>query len=57
MDVIKEVKLTEEEFVIQYVLNRALANTGGLDGVECSKEGKRAYEWIKKNTKKVIDND
>lgn len=56
MDV-KEVNLTEEEFVMQYVLNRALGNTSGLDGVECSKEGKRAYEWIKKNTKKVIDNE
>lgn len=48
-------KMTEEEFVTQYVLNRALGNISGLCGEDCAIEGRKAYQWIQKFTSKVID--
>lgn len=48
-------RMTEEEFVTQYVLNRALGNISGLEGVACATEGRAAYRWIQKFTSKVID--
>lgn len=48
-------KMTEEEFVTQYVLNRAIGNISGLEGVACATEGQKAYRWIQKFTSKVID--
>lgn len=51
----KRERMTEEEFVTQYVLNRVLGNISGLEGVACATEGRAAYRWISSNTRKVND--
>lgn len=40
--------MNKREFIQQYVLNRALGNTGGLDGPYAAREGARAWDEIEK---------
>lgn len=37
-----------EEFLQRYVLNRALAHVGGLDGVGCARQAESAWNGIRK---------
>lgn len=41
--------MSKREFLIQYVLNRALANSGGLEGLAVSQEALKAWEFINEN--------
>lgn len=40
--------MTKREFIMQYVLNRALAHRGGLGGVDAIHEGLKAWEELEK---------
>lgn len=40
--------MNKREFIMQYVLNRALGNRGGLDGPTAAREGAKAWEEINK---------
>jgi len=38
--------LSKEEFLQQYILNRALGHSGGLDGRCAAAEGRKAFDFI-----------
>lgn len=40
--------MTKREFIMQYVLNRALGNKGGLTGEVAVSEGAKAWEELEK---------
>lgn len=40
--------MTKRDFIMQYALNRALGNKGGLDGAIAIREGLRAWEELEK---------
>lgn len=45
--------MTKRDFIMQYALNRALGNKGGLDGAIAIREGLRAWEELERVAPKV----
>ena len=40
--------MTKREFIMQYILNRALGNSSGLDGPGGVREGAKAWDELEK---------
>jgi len=41
----------KKQFMQQYVLNRALGNSYGLDGIACTQEAEKAWQEIENRCK------
>ena len=50
-------EMTKRDFIVQYVLNRSLTNTRGLDGQSVTCEAERAWDEIERISAKDARDD